>query len=55
MAFTRNKTDAAAVGLPQASGLGMTAVDPLFPHPPEVTVLVGGMRAGLDIEVGQHA
>jgi hypothetical protein len=39
VAYTRSKTDAVAVGLPAASGFGMTAVDPLFPHPPEVTVL----------------
>lgn len=39
MAYTRSNTDAVAVGLPQASEFGMTAVDPLFPHPPEITVL----------------
>lgn len=39
LAYTRSKTDAVAVGLPAASDFGMTAVDPLFPHPPEVTVL----------------
>jgi hypothetical protein len=38
-AFTRNVTDAVAVGLPPAAGFGMTAVDPLFPHPAEITVL----------------
>ncbi|MCC6265065.1 MAG: TonB-dependent receptor [Bryobacterales bacterium] len=39
MAFTRNNTDAVGVGMPQAADFGMTAVDPLFPHPPELTVL----------------
>ncbi|MBE0657551.1 MAG: TonB-dependent receptor [Bryobacteraceae bacterium] len=39
VAYTRSNTDAVAVGLPQASDFGMTAVDPLFPHPPEITVL----------------
>ncbi len=39
MAFTRNNTDAVGVNTPQASDFGMTAVDPLFPHPPELTVL----------------
>lgn len=39
MAYTRNKTDAVAAGLPLASAFGMTAVDPKFPHPPETTVL----------------
>jgi len=39
MAFTRNHTDAHAVGTPTASEVGMTAVDPLFPEPPEITVL----------------
>jgi hypothetical protein len=39
MAFTRNNTDAVGVGMPQASDFGITAVDPLFPHPPELTVL----------------
>lgn len=38
-AFTRNRTDAVAVGLPLASDFGMRAVDPLFPHPAEITVL----------------
>ncbi|QOY88402.1 carboxypeptidase-like regulatory domain-containing protein [Paludibaculum fermentans] len=40
-AFTRNNTDAVAPNLPKASDFGMTAVDPLFPHPPEITVLGG--------------
>lgn len=39
MAFTRNNTDAVGVNMPQASDFGMTAVDSLFPHPPELTVL----------------
>ena len=37
--FTRNRTDTHGVGTPSASEVGMTAVDPLFPEPPEVTVL----------------
>ena len=39
MAFTRNKTDAVGVDTPNAADFGMTAVDPLFPQPPEVTIL----------------
>ena len=39
MAYTRNKTDAVGVGIPEAADFGMTAVDPLFPQAPEVTVL----------------
>lgn len=39
MAYTRNNTDAVGVGIPLASEFGITAVDPLFAHPPEVTVL----------------
>lgn len=39
MAFTRNRSDTNGVGTPSASEVGMTAVDPLFPQPPEVTVL----------------
>ncbi len=39
MAFTRNNTDAVSVGMPAAADFGITAVDPLFPHPPELTVL----------------
>jgi hypothetical protein len=39
MTFTRNRTDAVGVGTPLASDFGITPVDPLFPHPPEVTVL----------------
>ena len=39
MTFTRNRTDAVGVDTPAASLFGMTAVDPLFPQPPEVTVL----------------
>ncbi len=39
MAFTRTNTDAVAADLPQASDFGITPVDPLFPHPPEITVL----------------
>ncbi len=37
--FTRNRTDTHGVGTPTASEVGMTAVDPLFPQPPEITVL----------------
>lgn len=37
--FTRNFTDAVAVGLPKAADFGMRAVSPLFPHPAEITVL----------------
>ena len=39
MAFTRNRTDTHGVGTPSAADVGMTAVDPLFPEPPEITVL----------------
>jgi len=39
MAFTRNRTDTHGVGTPTASQVGMTAVDPLLPQPPEITVL----------------
>ncbi len=39
MAFTRNRTDTDGVDTPSAASLGMTPVDPLFPQPPEVTVL----------------
>jgi hypothetical protein len=39
VAFTRNRTDTNGVGTPSAADLGMTAVDPLFPQPPEITVL----------------
>ena len=39
MAFTRNNTDAVAVDTPLAADFGMTAVDPLFAKPPEITVL----------------
>jgi hypothetical protein len=39
MTFTRNRTDTHAVGMPSASDMGMTPVDPLFPEPPEITVL----------------
>src|SRR5262249_43633463 len=46
MAFTRNRTDTNGVGTPAASEIGMTAVDPLFPQPPEITVLgpIGSFR-----------
>jgi hypothetical protein len=37
--FTRNRSDTNGVGIPDASEVGMTAVDPLFPKPPEITVL----------------
>ena len=39
MAYTRNNTNAVGVAIPMASDFGITAVDPLFAHPPEVTVL----------------
>ncbi|HVX65199.1 MAG TPA: carboxypeptidase-like regulatory domain-containing protein, partial [Bryobacteraceae bacterium] len=39
MAFTRNRSDTHAGDMPQASEIGMTAADPLFPNPPEITVL----------------
>jgi len=39
MTFTRNRTDTHGVGTPSASQVGMTPVDPLFPEPPEITVL----------------
>ena len=39
MTYTRNKSDTDGVGIPTAASVGMTAVDPLFPHPPEITVL----------------
>ena len=39
MAFTRNRTDAVGVNIPEASMFGITPVDPLFPKPPEITIL----------------
>ena len=39
MTFTRNRTDTNGVGTPSAAQVGMRAVDPLFPQPPEITVL----------------
>lgn len=39
MAFTRNNTDTVGVNTPLAADFGMTAVNPLFPQPPEITVL----------------
>src|SRR5204863_4354716 len=39
MTFTRNRSDTTGVGTPDAADVGMTAVDPLFPKPPEITVL----------------
>jgi hypothetical protein len=47
MAFTRNHTDTVGVDTPDAASFGMTAVDPLFPKTPEVTVLgpLGTFRA----------
>ncbi len=39
MTFTRNRTDTHGVGIPAASDVGMTAVDPLFALAPEITVL----------------
>lgn len=38
-AFTRNRSDTEGVETPAAADVGMTAVDPLFPQPPEITVL----------------
>lgn len=38
-AFTRNRTDTNGVGTPTAAQVGMTPADPLFAHPPEITVL----------------
>jgi hypothetical protein len=38
-AYTRNRTDAVGVGTPRASDFGITPVNPLFPMPPEITVL----------------
>jgi hypothetical protein len=37
--FTRNRSDTEGVGTPVASLIGMTPADPLFPYPPEITVL----------------
>lgn len=37
--FTRNRTDTNGVETPSAASLGIAPVDPLFPQPPEVTVL----------------
>ena len=37
--FTRSDSVARGVGTPTAESVGMTAVDPLFPHPPEITLL----------------
>ncbi|MCL4401214.1 MAG: TonB-dependent receptor [Acidobacteria bacterium] len=39
MSYTRNKTDTDGVDTPSAASVGMVPVDPLFPQPPEVTVL----------------
>lgn len=39
MSYTRNNTNAVGVDAPQAAQFGMTAVDPLFPAAPEITVL----------------
>ena len=39
MTFTRNRSDTNGVGTPGAAEFGMTAVDPLFAKPPEITVL----------------
>jgi hypothetical protein len=39
VAFTRNRSDTEGVDTPAAADVGMTAVDPLFPQPPEITVL----------------
>ena len=37
--YTRNRSDTNGVDTPSADSVGMTAVDPLFPQPPEITVL----------------
>jgi hypothetical protein len=37
--FTRNRSDTSGVGTPAAAQAGMTPADPLFPYPPEITVL----------------
>lgn len=37
--FSRNNTLGSGVGTPSAGSIGMTAVDPLFNQPPEVTML----------------
>lgn len=37
--YTRNRSDTDGVGTPAASQAGMTPADPLFPYPPEITVL----------------
>ncbi len=39
IAYTRTRQTAKGVGTPTAESVGMTPVDPLFPHPPEVTML----------------
>ncbi len=39
MTFTRNRSDTHGAGTPDASAVGMTPVDPLFPQPPEITIL----------------
>jgi hypothetical protein len=39
MTYTRNRTDAIGVDIPDAELFGMTAVDPLFPKAPETTIL----------------
>jgi hypothetical protein len=37
--YTRNRSDTFGVDTPTAESVGMTPVDPLFPQPPEITVL----------------
>jgi hypothetical protein len=39
MTFTRNRSDTHGVGTPAAADVGIIAVDPLLPQPPEITVL----------------
>ncbi len=39
MTFTRNHSDTRGIDTPNAAQIGMTPVDPLFPQPPEITVL----------------
>ena len=39
MTYTRNRSDTFGVDTPEAAAFGITPVDPLFPQPPEITVL----------------
>lgn len=38
-AYTRNRTDTDGIDTPSAASIGMTPVSPLFPLPPEITIL----------------